>query len=116
MARNVRGSCSDIVASHLGNDPNVGLYQRTFGEHAEAACRQDRADDVRTVFGWAVPCDTRPTAATSDTLPATFHDLAQVESSVRMVLVRDCRGWPARSTRGWRTEYPATIFSRLNRS
>ena len=78
----------DIVASHLGNDGNVGLYQRTFGEQAEAACRQDRADDVRTIFGWAVPCDTRPTAATSDTLPATFHDLAQVESSVRMVLVR----------------------------
>ena len=79
---------SDIVESHLGNDGNVGLYQRTFGEQAEAACRQDRADDVRAAFGWAVPCDTGPAAATSDTPAATFHDLAQDESSVRMVLVR----------------------------
>ncbi len=78
----------DIVASHLGNDGNVGIYLRTFGEHAEAACRQNHADNVRTVFGWGAPCATRPTAATSDTPPATFHDLAQDESSVRMVLVR----------------------------
>ena len=70
---------SDIVESHLGNDDNVGLYQRTFGEQAEAACRQDRADDVRAAFGWAAPCDAPS---------ATFHDLAQGESSVRMVLVR----------------------------
>ena len=70
---------SDIVASHLGNDGNVGLYPRTFGEQAEAACRQDRADNVRAAFGWAVPCDAPS---------ATFHDLAQDESSLRMVLVR----------------------------
>ena len=74
---------NDIVESHLGNDPNVGIYQRTFGEHAEAACRQARADDVRAAFGWAAPCDTRQTAVAT-----TFYDLAQVESSVRMVLVR----------------------------
>ena len=69
----------DIVETYLGNDGNVGIYERTFGEQAEAACRQDRADDVRAAFGWAAPC-----GAASPTL----HDLAQVESSMRMVLVR----------------------------
>ena len=70
---------SDIVESHLGNDGNVGIYQRTFGEQAEAACRQDRADNVRAAVGWAAPCDAPS---------ATFHDLAQNESSMRMVLIR----------------------------
>ena len=69
----------DIVASHLGDDDTVGLYQRTFGEHAEAACRQLRADDVRTAFGWAAPCDAPA---------ATVHDLAQTESALRMVEIR----------------------------
>ncbi|MCY4114853.1 MAG: hypothetical protein OXG33_13090 [Chloroflexi bacterium] len=69
----------DIVASHLGNDDAVGIYQRTVGDQAEAACRQDRADDVRAALGWAAPC----------AAPAgTFHDLAQAESALRMVVIR----------------------------
>ena len=70
---------ADIVASHLGNDDNVGVYQQTFVEQAEAACRQDRADDVRTAFGWAAPCDAPS---------ATVHDLAQNDSALRMVVIR----------------------------
>ena len=86
---------NDIVESHLGNDRIVGIYQGTLGEQAETACRQDHADDVRAVFGWAAPCDGRHSAvATSAEMTgttgsrfATFHDLAQLESSLRMVLV-----------------------------
>lgn len=29
---------NDIVEAHLGNDGNVGIYQRVFGQQAEQAC------------------------------------------------------------------------------
>lgn len=44
---------NDIVEAHLGNDGNVGIYQRVFGEQAELGCQNDHRDDVRGVFGWA---------------------------------------------------------------
>ena len=44
---------NDIVEAHLGNQGNVGIYQRTFDAGAEAACQADHRDDVRTVFAWA---------------------------------------------------------------
>ena len=45
---------NDIVEEHLGRTGNVGIYQRTFGEQAEAACRNDHRNDVRSVFAWAI--------------------------------------------------------------
>ena len=45
---------NDIVEAHLGNDNNVGIYQRVFGAQAEQACRNDHRDDVRSVFAWAI--------------------------------------------------------------
>ena len=45
---------NDIVEAHLGNDNNVGIYQRVFGDQAEQACRNDHRDDVRSVFAWAI--------------------------------------------------------------
>ena len=44
---------NDIVEDHLGNHGNVGIYQRTFDNGAEAACQSDHRDDVRAVFAWA---------------------------------------------------------------
>ena len=44
---------NDIVEAHLGIDGNVGIYQRTFGADAEAACQNDHRDDVRAVVAWA---------------------------------------------------------------
>ena len=44
---------NDIVEAHLGNDGNVGIYQRVFGDQAEQGCQNDHRDDVRSVFGWA---------------------------------------------------------------
>ena len=44
---------NDIVENHLGNDGNVGIYQRTFGTQAEGVCRNDHREDVRGVFAWA---------------------------------------------------------------
>ena len=56
---------NDIVEQHLGNGGNVGIYQRTFGEQAEGACRSDHVDDVRAVFGWAFDSPASP-ASTDD--------------------------------------------------
>ena len=44
---------NDIVEAHLGNQNNVGIYQRVFGDQAEQACQNDHRDDVRGVFAWA---------------------------------------------------------------
>ena len=44
---------NDIVEEHLGNKGNVGIYQNTFGDQAEAACQNDHRNDVITLFGWA---------------------------------------------------------------
>ena len=83
---------NDIVENSLGNDRNVGIYQRTFGEEAETACRQDHADNVRAVFGWAVPCDARHAAvAPAGSIPAgplPVYQLAPSEPALQMVLVR----------------------------
>ena len=45
---------NDIVEEHLGNPHNVGIYQNTFGDQAEAACQNDHRDDVRSGFAWAI--------------------------------------------------------------
>ncbi len=44
---------NDIVEAHLGNDNNVAIYQRVFGDQAEQACQNDHRKDVRGVFAWA---------------------------------------------------------------
>ena len=44
---------NDIVEAHLGNENNVEIYQRVYGEQAEAACRNDHRADVQGVFAWA---------------------------------------------------------------
>ena len=51
---------NDIVEAHLGNDNNVGIYQRVFGDQAEQACQNDHRDDVRSVFAWAIGGDSSP--------------------------------------------------------
>ena len=45
---------NNVVETHLGNVDNIGIYQRTFGNGAEEACRNDHGDDVRSTFGWAI--------------------------------------------------------------
>ena len=41
---------NDLIEASLGNDENVGIYQRVHGNQAEAACRQDHGSDG-FVFG-----------------------------------------------------------------
>lgn len=51
---------NDIVEAHLGNPHNVEIYQRVFGPAAEAGCRRDHREDVRSVFAWAFGPDAVP--------------------------------------------------------
>ena len=53
-----------VEASPLGSGA-VGIYQRAFGDQAEAACQHDHREDVRHSFGWAFP-----EASTASTQPA----------------------------------------------
>ena len=57
---------NDIVEAHLGNDHNVGIYQKVFGDQAEQACQNDHRDDVRSVFAWAIGGDSASPASSVD--------------------------------------------------
>ena len=69
---------NDVVEEHLGNDHNVGIYQNTFGDQAEAACQGDHRNDVRGVFAWAfgdsssAPTPSVPTASLPLVDPALY--------------------------------------------
>ena len=57
---------NDIVEEHLGNPHNVGIYQNTFGDQAEAVCPNDHRNDVIAVFGWAIATETGGQAESAD--------------------------------------------------
>ena len=81
---------NDIVEEHLGNSHNIGIYQRTFGDGAEQACRHDHGDDVRSTFGWAT------SAAGPRGADGTSDPAADAEQACR----NDHRD-DVRSTFGW---------------
>ncbi|MCY3748773.1 MAG: ankyrin repeat domain-containing protein [Chloroflexi bacterium] len=62
---------NDIVEQHLGRTNNVGIYQRVFGDQAEAACQGDHREDVRGVFAWAfgLAAPAPPPAVAGSSLP-----------------------------------------------
>ena len=59
---------NDIVEGHLGNTGNVGIYQATFGDDAEAACQGDHRTDVQEAFAWV----NNPDAATEGGIEETW--------------------------------------------
>ena len=98
---------NDIVETHLGNDHNVTIYQRTFAAEAESACRSDHRADVQEVFSWAVACDPGTAAhsvqttgrAPPNTPPYAMAALAQTDSSLLNVLTT--MPWLACHTYPW---------------
>ena len=46
---------NDIVEAHLDRPGNVGIYQRAYGDQAEAHCQNDHRADVQSAFAWALP-------------------------------------------------------------
>ena len=61
---------NDVVEAQLGNDHNVGIYQRVFGDRAEQACQSDHRSDVQSVFAWAIATPTPPPAPAPAPAPA----------------------------------------------
>ena len=57
---------NDAFERYVGNEHNVGIYQRTFGDgpEAEQACQNDHREDIRAAFNWAIPESTPATAPT----------------------------------------------------
>ena len=65
---------NDIVEEHLGNNHNVGIYQNTFGDQAEAACQNDHRNDVRGVFVWAFDDSASPSTPSVPTVSLPLAD------------------------------------------
>ncbi|MCY3957937.1 MAG: hypothetical protein OXG65_06555 [Chloroflexi bacterium] len=111
---------NDIVEQHLGNDGNVGIYQRTFGEQAEEACRRDHVDDLRAVFGWAFGPSPTPGSADDQAIsdiggwPTTCVELNDI---VERHLGNDHnvgiyqRAWQDRAESGCQTDHRADVRS-----
>ena len=89
---------NDIVEGHLGNPHNVGIYQNTFGDQAEAACQNDHRNDVIAVFGWAIATDAGVPTSESTKRTLVFSDLnwnsAQIQNRVAQYIVEKGYGYP----------------------
>ena len=46
---------NDLLEAHRGASGSVGIYQRSFGEQAEAACQRDHLARIQSAFTWAGP-------------------------------------------------------------
>ena len=76
---------NDIIEAHHDRSGNVGIYQSTYGDQAEAHCRADHLTDVRTAFAWAL--SESETTASNETLaggwPTTCVGLNDIVEAYR---------------------------------
>ena len=56
---------NDIAEAHHDHPGNAGIYQRTYGDQAEAHCQADHLADMQTAFAWAL--STSESAPSSET-------------------------------------------------
>lgn len=68
---------NDLAEAAAGNHQNVGIYQRAYGDQAEAQCRNDHRDDVRRTFAWALGGADEKVAGTWPTSCVALNDLAE---------------------------------------
>ena len=68
---------NDLAEAAVGNHQNVGLYQRAYGDQAEAQCQNDHRDDVRRTFAWALGGAGGEVAGTWPTTCVALNDLAE---------------------------------------
>ena len=68
---------NDLAEAAAGNHQNVGIYQRLYGEQAEAQCQNDHRDDVRRTFAWALGGTGEAVAGTWPTTCVALNDLAE---------------------------------------
>ena len=76
---------NDIVESHHDRPGNVGIYQRTYGDQAEAHCQADHRADVQGAFAWAfATMASAPSSETpADGWPTTCVGLNDIVESYR---------------------------------
>ena len=76
-------NANDAFESWLGNNHNVGIYQKTFGDAiaAEQACRNDHLNDTRAAFAWALVKHPVPLAHAPSAIDTVFV-LKDVEGNV----------------------------------
>ena len=68
---------NDLAEAAAGAHQNVGIYQRAYGEQAEAQCQNDHRDDVRRTFAWALGGEGQDVAGTWPTSCVALNDLAE---------------------------------------
>ena len=68
---------NDLAEAAVGSHQNVGIYQRTYGDQAEAQCQTDHRDDVRRTFAWALGGTGEAVAGTWPTSCVALNDLAE---------------------------------------
>ena len=68
---------NDLAEAATGNPQNVGIYQRAYGDQAEAQCQSDHRDDVRRTFAWALGGVGEAVAGTWPTSCVALNDLAE---------------------------------------
>ena len=68
---------NDLAEAAAGNHQNVGIYQRAYGEQAEAQCQRDHRDDVRRTFAWALGGTGEAVAGIWPTTCVALNDLAE---------------------------------------
>ncbi|MCY3959520.1 MAG: fibronectin type III domain-containing protein [Chloroflexi bacterium] len=68
---------NDLAEAAAGNHQNVGIYQRAYGDQAEAQCQSDHRDDVRRTFAWALGGVGEAVAGTWPTSCVALNDLAE---------------------------------------
>ncbi len=68
---------NDLVEAAVGAQQNVGIYQRAFGDQAEAQCQNDHRDDVRRTFAWALGGAGEAVVGTWPTSCVALNDLAE---------------------------------------
>ena len=68
---------NDLAEAAVGTHQNVGIYQRTYGDQAEAQCQNDHRDDVRRTFAWALGGAGEEVAGTWPTSCVALNDLAE---------------------------------------
>ena len=68
---------NDLAEAAVGAHQNVGIYQRAYGDQAEAQCQNDHRDDVRRTFAWALGGAGEEVAGTWPTSCVALNDLAE---------------------------------------
>lgn len=68
---------NDLAEAAAGNHQNVGIYQRAYGDQAEAQCQTDHREDVRRTFAWALGGAGGEVTGTWPTSCVALNDLAE---------------------------------------